>query len=90
MQQPEAVQATARQLPAAGVHRKAATGADVPLCDEVLCLAMAAEAHGFEPQGHEDAETGRPPLDVFTIYGQNYSDLRSHAPPIGDGVGPVL
>src|SRR3546814_4438430 len=56
VQQPEAVQASARKLPAAGIYGKAAAGTDIPLGNEILRFAMAAKTERLEPIGHEDAE----------------------------------
>src|SRR3546814_6869601 len=56
VQQAEAVQPPARELAAAGVDREAPAGADMAIGDEILRLAMTAEAESLEPIGHEDAE----------------------------------
>src|SRR3546814_14334501 len=89
VQQPEAVQASARKLPAAGIYGKAAAGTDIPLGHEILRFAMAAKTERLEPIGHEDAEdvVEREHVDMSVFH-------FSYRPPVSAGVvrahrGPV-
>src|SRR3546814_12959125 len=59
VQQAEAVQPPARELAAAGVDREAPAGADMAIGDEILRLAMPAEAERPEPIRSEERRVGK-------------------------------